>query len=136
MWSSRISPFALALVLVAAPAQAVDWSQAIWMAACASDWSVTYVGVSAHGPDGRLPGQHYFTEENPMVNWLAPQPAAMTALGVSIDAAAWFALQPLARRKPKLARVVFLGLAAYRSTLVVRGIHNIARADQLPTFLP
>lgn len=124
---------ALLLLPRAADADPAPW---VWASTCAIDWGTTYYGVTAHGPEGLVNGQHYVRETNPTVNWLRDRPALMVGLGASLDVGTWVILRRLDRRHHRLATGLYYGLTVYRGYLVARTVQSIAVADDpLPIWL-
>ena len=86
----------------------------IWASSVAADQITTYRFASGY--------RDVLRESNPLISGLDRHPVWLVAAGSAIDAATgWAAYRYLAPRHPRLARMAFIGAAAYRSYLAA---HN------------
>lgn len=119
----------LVVALLVSPTASAEPAPWIWASTCAIDWTTTYYGVTQHGPQGLVVGQHYVAESNPTVNWLRETPALMVGVGAGIDVATWALLRKLDRRHHRLTTMLYVGMAGYRGYLVGKTLRAIRLAD-------
>ncbi|HEV3139681.1 MAG TPA: hypothetical protein VGY57_04150, partial [Vicinamibacterales bacterium] len=87
----------------------------IWASGVAADQITTYRFASGY--------RDVLQESNPLISGLDRHPALLVVAGSAIDAATgWAAYRFLAPRHPRLAKMAFIGAAAYRSYLAA---HNM-----------
>lgn len=98
----------------------------IWASSVAADQITTYRFSSGY--------RDLLRESNPLISGLDRHPVLLVAAGSAIDAATgWAAYRFLAPNHPKLARIAFIGAAAYRSYLAAHNMRLMqnARPDPL-----
>lgn len=119
----------IAFVLVATPAAAqetapqLNRASAAFLLGAGADWLSTSLFLQE-------PGNH---EQNPVLGWASPQPAAVVTMGAAIDVAGLWAARRFATKThhERLATIALYAAGAARGFLAYHNIRNMDTRAQI-----
>lgn len=127
----KLASAALLVVLWGVPLSAqerptFDLPTAAFATAAAADWASTY----------RMLSQTNARESNPLIRWADDTPAAMIALGASMDVAAVYGWKQITRNHRNWQKVGLYGATALRTFFAVRNTRRLQQYRQSqPVYL-
>jgi len=95
-------------------------AETVWAAGASADLVSTFQFASSY-PELR--------EQNPLVSWLRPHPAAMVGALAGIDTATFAGLDRWSRCSPRLAAIAFAALSAGRFYVTARNVNHMRTVD-------